>query len=116
MPWPTKVNLKIFQGSTYSHRFIVQKEGVSLPLTGYTARMHIRQTVASDTILYQTTEAGDLDIDEANGWIDLEIHGDVSELWTFTSGVYDIEIETPGGKPYRIAEGSVKVDPEVTRP
>lgn len=116
MSWPTKVALTIYQGSTYEHQFQLTSGGAPFDLTGYTARMQIRATVDSATTLYSTDSVtGDITITAASGYVDLEIHGDTSSAWDFTKGVYDIEIVSPTDKPYRIAEGSVKIVPEVTR-
>ena len=40
---------------------------------------------------------------------------DASTLFTWTAGVWDLEIEFSGGDVRRLAQGSISVSPEVTR-
>lgn len=115
MAFPVKVNITIYQGSTYEHRFDVL-DGTSIyDLTGFSARMQFRATVDAATTLYEATSADDLVIDGPAGTVTVLIPDETSEAWAFTRAVYDLEIEAPTGEAYRIAEGSVKVRPEVTR-
>jgi len=115
----TKVNLYIPQGATYGHNFLYRDESDDsvISLNGYTARLQIREKTSSTTVLYEaTTDTGDgITITGDTGSVYLEIPADTTAEWTWTKGVYDLEIISDSGKVSRIAQGSVRVSPEVTR-
>jgi len=115
----TKVNLYVPKGATYGHRFLYRQlsdESV-IPLNNYTARLQMREKVTSDEILYAaTTDDGDgITINGPEGAVLLEIPAAETASWGWAKGVYDLEIISATGKVSRIAEGNVKVFPEVTR-
>jgi len=115
----TKVKMYIPQGATYGHGFLYRSEDDDsiISLNNYTARLQIREKVESTSTLYEaTTDADDgLTITGGQGLVYLEIPAAITTAWTWTKGVYDLEIISQSGKVSRIAQGSVKVSPEVTR-
>lgn len=87
-----------------------------LDLTGYSARMQVRSSVGSDTVLLElTTEDGGIVIDALTGTIELRVDAVASAAITWTQGVYDLELVDTDGFTTRLAQGSVNVDREVTR-
>ena len=116
----TKVNMYIPQGDTYGHSFLYRDEDdadVVIVLNRYTARLQIREKVSSTSTLYEATtdEADGLTITGATGKVYLEIPAATTAAWTWTKGVYDLEIISEGGAVTKIARGNVKVLAEVTR-
>lgn len=113
----TKVNMYIPQGSTYGHRFLYRQESddAIIALNDYEARLHIRDKVTSASTLFEATTDDYITITGSQGIVYLEIPSAITTAWTWTKGVYDLEIISPTGKVSRIAQGNVKVDPEVTR-
>jgi hypothetical protein len=115
----TKVNMYVPQGATYAHNFLYRQESDEsvISLNGYTARLHIREKVTSPSTLYEaSTDDGDgITITGPTGEVYLEIPAATTAAWTWTKAVYDLEIISGAGKVTRIAEGNVKVSPEVTR-
>ena len=113
----TKVNMYVPQGVTYGHKFIYLQESDDsiISLVGYTARLQIRDKVTSTETLFETTTGDYITITGPAGEVYLEIPAATTAAWTWTKGVYDLEIISGTGKVSRIAEGSVKVSPEVTR-
>jgi hypothetical protein len=86
-------------------------------LTGYTARMDIRQTLtATTTLLSLTTGNGRIAIDTANYVITLDLTAAETEALTFSSAVYSLEMVGPSSDVTQLLYGSVKLDKEVTRP
>jgi hypothetical protein len=85
------------------------------PLADHTARMQVRRTIESTTVLISlTTENGRISIDEANGAITLVISAaDTAAL--SSSGVYDLEIIDDSGNVSRVIQGTFTLSPEVTR-
>jgi len=83
-------------------------------LTGYTARMQIREKIDSDTVIKElTTENGGIVIDVINSKIILNISAADTELFTFNSAVYSIELVSTTVVPF--ATGTLTLVREVTR-
>lgn len=106
----------ILQGATWSHQITIQEsDGSIFDLTGYTARMQIRETHNSAAILLElTTENGRIAINTSTGTITLTIlASDTTEI-TWSRGVYDLEL-VYGITITRLFQGSIEVSPNVTR-
>jgi hypothetical protein len=84
-------------------------------LTGYTARMQIRATLDSDTVLVELTTGAGITIDGAAGQITLHLDDTETAALDWCDGIYDLEIVDPDGNVMRLLKGPVEVDPEVTR-
>lgn len=112
-----KVSVKIKKGTTYRHTFTyVNSAGVAIDLTGYTARMQIRETIESVATVYSGVSGGDITMGGTAGTVTLSIPAATTAAWTFTSGVYDIEIVSSAGVVIGLVGVSrVTVTPEVTR-
>lgn len=117
---PANIDLTVYKGATFSKGFQWKTGSSPVPvnLTGCTARMQIRKNVNDENILDTlTTENGKLSIEDAvNGKVRINISAAASSAYTFTSGVYDLEIVFPStGRIERIIEGCFSAIPEVTR-
>lgn len=85
-------------------------------LTGFTARMQIRETVESTTVLHSlTTENGGITLGGAAGTIALTISASDTAAFTFDTAVYDLEVVSGGGIVTPVASGTVTLTDEVTR-
>ena len=85
-------------------------------LTGFTARMQIRETVESTTVLHSlTTENGGITLGGAAGTIALTISATDTAAFTFDTAVYDLEVVSGGGVVTEVASGAVLTNDEVTR-
>lgn len=106
-------NLVIEQGATFTLPI-----KVTMDLTGYSARMQIRSEVGSPTahLTLTSAPAGGIVISAGatESTIELTIPATTSSAFTFTKGVYDLEITSSGGVVTRLLKGTVVVDPEVT--
>lgn len=112
-----KYDFYIEQGTTWT-RQLVCKDGADevVDLSNYTARMQIRASTKSTAVLISlTTENGRITIDGPNGSITLLVIPTDTTPLEVTRGVYDIEIIDPTGNVWRIMQGTVYFDPEVTR-
>lgn len=120
-------NMTCEQGSTFTRLVAIEQPDLiadptgetfeNFDLTGYTARMQVRRTIESSTVLLNlTTENGGLDVMpyEASNEILINVSASVTASIS-TSGVYDIEIISPTGTVSRILQGTFTVSPEVTR-
>ncbi len=111
------INFEIEQGATFQHR-LTWKDGNGDPVdvTGYVAKMQIRDKVASVDVLMELSSAnGRIILGGDQGTIDLEINAPDSAAIIWKKGVHDLELESPAGVVTRLVEGKVSVSPEVTR-
>lgn len=85
-------------------------------ITGYTARMQIREKWHSVTFIHElTTENGGITLTEEDASIELTITPADTVNFTFNHAVYDIEMIAPGGEITRIIEGTIINHKEVTK-
>lgn len=109
-------DLYIEQGAEFTKRFIWKDStGTPVNLTGYTARMQIRPTVGSDTVLMEnTTENGRIALGGSAGTIDVTLGATITAELA-KGGVYDLELVQTADDVVRFAEGQVTLSKEVTR-
>ena len=107
----------IEQGVTTSKAFIWKDSaGDVIDLTGYSARMQIRESLASNSTLLSATNAnGQLVIAAADGKVTLTLTATETAALTFTSGLYDLELVSSGGTVTRLVQGTVTLSKEITR-
>ena len=121
MSIPANIDMTIYQGQTLGKKFKWRigksaDDSVPVDLTGCTARLQVRERVASDTALLElTTENGGLILGGANGTITLHMSAAETAGIEWRRGVYDLEIAFPDGTVIRRLQGRVTVSPEVTR-
>lgn len=110
----------IEQGGIYERNYqTTNDDGTIFPLTGYEARMQVRPSVESTTILLSaSTSDGRITINAPSGIVMVSIGADVTAALTFNSGVYDVEVFKTGvpAEVRRLAHGFVSLSKEVTRP
>lgn len=84
--------------------------------SGWTARMQIRETVDSTTVIEEfTSAAGDITLG-ADGLVEITLSATAADALTVESAVYDLElVNTATGKVYPIANGKVTLKLQVTR-
>lgn len=85
-------------------------------LTGYTARMQIRAKLADTTTIDEyTTQNGKISIDTAGFGIILQVDATTTAAYTFSSGVYSLELVSPLGVVTQLCTGNITLIKEVTR-
>lgn len=107
----------IEQGATFDYRLVYKTaDDVPADLTGYTARMMVRQNIAdTEPQIELSTENGRIIITALTGGIQLLIAAEDTAALDFNTGYYDLEIESGDGTVTRIMEGEVELSKEVTR-
>ena len=107
----------INQGSTFVMTITITSDGTAaIDITGFTARMQLRETHGSaNTVVSLTSGAGDITNGGANGVWTVTITSAVTTALTARSYVYDFEHIDGAGAVTRIIEGTATVTPEVTR-
>lgn len=115
---PAKHNLFVYRGATFSEQIEWKDEnGLAIDLTGFTARMHMRDTLEATTpFLTLTTENGGITLGGTAGTVNLLASATATSAISATSGVYDLELVAGDGVTVtRLLEGLVTISPEVTR-
>lgn len=114
----------IEQGTTFDLKLEwTDSEDVPVDLTGYSARMQVRETKASVTKLAEFKTDDDTITLDDNGEIHILASDTVTSAWDWPvpsgqvnpQGVYDLELESAGGVVTRLIEGTITLSPEVTR-
>lgn len=110
-------NLLIEQGATFRLTLSIKNKSTGQPvnISGHTARMQVRPTVASSTVLINaTTENGKIAVTGATGTIAVTISATETAALDFGSAVYDLE-SVSGATVTRRLQGTVTLSREVTR-
>ena len=112
-----RLNAVIEQGSKFNPVLtLTDSTSTLINLTGYTARMQIRETVdAATTIASLTTENGGITLGGAAGTVTLYISGSDTAAFDFEVAVYDLELVDGSGDVQRWVYGDVSLSKEVTR-
>lgn len=108
-------DFEIEQGTDYD-KPLIWKDGTGSPvnLTGYSARMQLRPSVSSATVLLElTTENGGITLGGATGKITLHFTEANTES-LIKGGVFDLEMVLDG-RVKRLIEGTITVSRGVTR-
>ena len=110
-------NMTCQQGATLD-KSITWSDSARNPynLTGYTARMQVRSSVSSPTVLLElTTTNGRIILGSSEYNIRLLVDAITTSALTPGLYVYDLEVVSGSGVVDRIIEGNFKVNAEVTR-
>ena len=113
---PGKYNFVCPQGTTFSKQLSYLIDSVPVDLTGYTARMQVREKASSASkIIDLTTENGGITLGGKAGTIQLDVSASTTESLVPKTYVYDLEVVSSGNYVIRLIEGQFTVTPEVTR-
>ena len=108
----TRYDITIEQGATFSLVITWRNAaGALVDLTGYTAKMDIRQSVGG-TLIKALASGSGITLGGAAGTITLTISATDTAAMT-TDGVYDLEL-TSAGVVTRLIEGKVWLSEQVT--
>ena len=105
------------QGATFSRAITWQdSQAVPVNLTGYTARMQVRDEVDSaSAALSLTTENSRISLGGTAGTITLLVSATDTAAVAAGEYVYDLELVSGSGTVTRLIQGCFTVDAEVTR-
>lgn len=121
----TDVDLFLEQGATYTMGFVWAEEGPAdvegnptegapHDLTGWTARLQIRKSRSAPILLGASTEDGKITLGGPTGRVDIKFTAaDTGAIATKTAK-YDLELESPEGDVYRLLQGDVTIDDNIT--
>jgi len=117
---PLTIDLLIYQGATFHRSWKLVESGTTTPmdLTGYSARMQIREKLKSEDVILELTTANSriaIDITSTDTTLSLYIAPEDTAAIQITRGVYDLELVDTAGDVFRLMQGAVTVSKEVTR-
>lgn len=110
-------NFQIEQGATLL-KPIVWKDstGAAVNLTGYTARMQVRQNASAEEVLLELSTANSkISITPLTGTITMIFSAATTAAIDWKRGKYDLELISPDGTVTRLIEGEITVSREITR-
>lgn len=100
--------------SNYTNGGVVEYN-TPISLANYQARMQIRETVDSDTIIHTaTTENSEIIVNNTEKFIQVTILANVTQNFTFTTAVYSLELYYQNNV-VPFLTGNLTLVPEVTR-
>lgn len=111
-------DITIEQGANFSLPLTWKDEnGTPINLTGYFARMQIRQDYDADEAILSldSTVGGGIVLGGAFGTITISIDAGATADLAQTDAVYDLELESVSGIVTRLVQGRVFISREVTR-
>jgi hypothetical protein len=117
IPTPTTVEINQVNSlnyTTYTSGGVVEfNQPVSL--TGFAARMQIRETVDSTTVIHEaTTQNAQIVLDNVNKTIQITLLANVTQNFTFSTAVYSLELYS-GNNVIPFINGNLTLVQEVTR-
>lgn len=115
MQAPATLNLVCYQGASFDYSLTWRTNGTAVNLTGYSARMQVRESYDSGTAVVSITAGTGITLGGTAGSIILELGPTTTAGVPSGQYVYDLELITSGGYVTRLLEGNFTVDPEVTR-
>jgi hypothetical protein len=110
-------DLTINQGATFELTITWKDSaGTAINLTGYSARMQVRETYSSTSSVVSLTNGSGITLGGSAGTIAIVISATTTAGLTAPfSGVYDLELVSAAGVVTRLLQGAATVTPEVTR-
>jgi hypothetical protein len=119
MALPTHYDTAIRQGGKFQLNVAAKNLDNSVKdLTGYDARMQVRETIDSTVVLLEaTTGNGRITINGPGGIVMVLVGADITSALTFNTAKYDLEAYKIGDPSdvIPLAEGNISLHPEVTR-
>ena len=115
MQAPGQLNLKMWQGASWSYTLTWTLSSAPVNLAGYSARLQARESVNSSSPVLSLTSSDGITLGGAAGTITLSRSAAQTAALPPGRYVYDLELEAANGVVTRLVEGLLSIDPEVTR-
>lgn len=103
------------QGATWDITLTWAIDGSPVNLTGYSARLQLREQYNSATASLSLTSGSGLTLGGALGTIRIQVSATATAALEARRYKYDLELVSGGGEVTRLLEGDLEVTPEVTR-
>ena len=118
MQSPGVLDLSCYQGANFDYTLTWQAGGSAVNLTGYSARMQVRDSYDAGTAVISITSGTGITLGGTAGSIVLELSATATAALDGTPNtqyVYDLELVSGAGYVTRLVEGNFYVYPEVTK-
>ena len=113
---PGLVNFVCPQGSTFKRTLLYTIDNVPVDLSGYSARLQVREAYYSaDPLLSLATSGSGITISGSSGSISLYVSSTATDSLPAGTHVYDLELINPSAEVDRLIQGEWTVTPGVTR-
>lgn len=111
------INLSIEQGASYTLvvQWVSDDTDIPFNINGCKLRMQMRIAPKADLLFEGTTENGKLVIEDGpTGQFSINLLPTDTDHIQFTKVMYDVECEFIDGKVFRIMQGTIDIDPNIT--
>lgn len=118
MQTPGVLDMSCYQGANFDYTLTWQAGGSAVNLTGYSARMQVRDSYDAGTAIVSLTSGTGITLGGTAGTIILELSATATAALDGTPNtqyVYDLELVSGAGYVTRLVEGRFYVFPEVTK-
>jgi hypothetical protein len=118
MQTPGYLDLNCYQGANFDYTLTWQTGGTAVNLSGYSARMQVRDSYDAGTAIVSLTSGTGITLGGTAGSIALELSATQTAALDGTPNsqyIYDLELVSGAGYVTRLVEGRFYVYPEVTR-
>lgn len=113
--YPVTINLAAHAGATRELSLTWTEGGEPVDLTGWSARMQVRSSVASEIVLVDLESPSEIVLGGVDGTIWTELSSATTDALAAGGYRYDLRLEDPDGDVTYLVEGSLKVKEPVTR-
>jgi hypothetical protein len=110
-------DFEVEQGATLLKAFVWKdSQGVPVDVTGYTAKMQVRSSALSDTVLLELSTANQrIVLGGPQGLITMVFAPATTTGLAWRRGKYDLELTSPNGTVTRFLAGQLSLVREITR-
>ena len=115
MQAPGYLDLDCWQGANFDYQLTWTVSGSAVNVTGYTARMQVRQYAESTATVLSLVNGTGITLGGTAGTIALSAVATATSAIEAGQYVYDLEVVSGAGYVTRLVEGSFVVYAEVTR-
>lgn len=117
MTSPQIINIVLEQGTNWIEGLIWENKSTNLPndLTGYTARLQVREKYDDPLpFLEMTTANNGIILGNNQGTIDIVFIPATTSGLTILKGYYELMVYAPGGQIIPLAKGTILIRPALT--
>lgn len=118
MQTPGVLNMDCYQGANFDYTLTWKSAGVAVNLTGYTARMQVRESYDAGSAIMSLTSGTGIALGGTAGTITITAAATATAALDGTPNkqhIYDLELVSGAGVVTRLVEGNFTIHPEVTR-
>lgn len=118
MQQPGTLDLNCYQGANFDYTLTWQTGDSAVNLTGYSARMQVRESYDAGTAIVSLTNGTGITLGGTAGTIAIALTSTQTAALDGTpntQAIYDLELVSGAGYVTRLVEGRFYIFPEVTR-